>query len=143
MSVAPAIENGPIVNAMTVDVEEHFQVSAFEPVVKRSDWDALPSRVEDNTRRMLDLLDQHRVARRGADLEAGADGADGGVIGLRVVAGRGQDSLIFLVLGADRAVQRLELGAQAARLLADEGAGAGHGDARRRVQRHRLPRCGG
>lgn len=45
-------------NAMTVDVEEHFQVSAFEGVVSRQDWDDLPSRVEENTRRLLELLDE-------------------------------------------------------------------------------------
>jgi polysaccharide deacetylase family protein (PEP-CTERM system associated) len=45
----------------TVDVEEHFQVAALEPVVARDSWDALESRVEANTRRILDLL-----ARSGA-----------------------------------------------------------------------------
>lgn len=44
------------VNAMTVDVEDYFQVSAFEPYISREDWDRLPCRVEDNTRRILDLF---------------------------------------------------------------------------------------
>ena len=50
-----------MLNAMTVDVEEHFQVSAFEGYVAREDWDRLPSRVEDNTRRLLDLFDEFGV----------------------------------------------------------------------------------
>ena len=50
-----------ILNVMTVDVEEHFQVSAFEDVVDRDQWDTLPSRVEDNTSRLLDLFDETEV----------------------------------------------------------------------------------
>lgn len=40
----------------SVDVEEHFQVSAFDRVLTRADWDAQPSRVEANTDRLLELL---------------------------------------------------------------------------------------
>lgn len=40
----------------TVDVEEHFQVSALEPYVPRSQWDSIESRVAPNTTRLLDLL---------------------------------------------------------------------------------------
>jgi len=40
----------------TVDVEEAFQVSAFEPYVERSRWDGLPSRVERNVDVLLELL---------------------------------------------------------------------------------------
>jgi polysaccharide deacetylase family protein (PEP-CTERM system associated) len=43
-------------NALTVDVEEHFQVSAFESVVDRAGWDSIPSRVEANTERLLELF---------------------------------------------------------------------------------------
>ncbi len=43
---------------MTVDVEEHFQVSAFAAVVAREAWATLPSRVEANTGRLLDLFDE-------------------------------------------------------------------------------------
>lgn len=46
---------------MTVDVEDYFQVSAFENTISRKDWDRLPCRVEANTRRILDLFEQHRV----------------------------------------------------------------------------------
>lgn len=43
----------------SVDVEEHFQVSAFEAVLPRSAWGSQPSRVEANTNRLLDLLGRH------------------------------------------------------------------------------------
>jgi polysaccharide deacetylase family protein (PEP-CTERM system associated) len=46
----------PVLNALTVDVEDYFQVSAFERVVPRSDWDHLESRVCRNTERLLDLF---------------------------------------------------------------------------------------
>ena len=50
-----------VVNALTVDVEEHFQVSAFERVVPRERWGEFPSRVEANTARLLDLFDEAEV----------------------------------------------------------------------------------
>lgn len=40
----------------TVDVEEHFQVSAFETSVPRSAWDQMESRVARNVARLLDIL---------------------------------------------------------------------------------------
>ena len=43
----------------TVDVEEHFQVSAFEGSVRREDWGRHPSRVERNVDALLELLDRH------------------------------------------------------------------------------------
>jgi hypothetical protein len=39
-----------VINAMTVDVEDYFQVSAFDRVVSRSQWADFPSRVVANTR---------------------------------------------------------------------------------------------
>jgi len=44
-----------IVNAMSVDIEEYFQVGAFEATIARGDWDGIASRVEANTGRVLDL----------------------------------------------------------------------------------------
>lgn len=44
------------VNAMTVDVEDYFQVSAFEEHIAREDWDGLPCRVERNVERILTLF---------------------------------------------------------------------------------------
>jgi len=48
-------------HCFTVDVEEHFQVSAFESVVSREAWDLQPSRVVRNTEVLLDLLAEHHV----------------------------------------------------------------------------------
>ena len=45
-----------IVNAMTIDVEDYFQVEAFASTVNRSEWERLPRRVEHNTERLLDIL---------------------------------------------------------------------------------------
>ncbi len=56
----PAGDEHAIRNALTFDVEEHFQVHNLARVVRRSDWDRHPSRVESNTRRILRLLDDHR-----------------------------------------------------------------------------------
>jgi peptidoglycan/xylan/chitin deacetylase (PgdA/CDA1 family) len=50
-----------LVNAFTVDVEDYFQVLAFEPIVERSAWDRFESRVVANTHRMMALLDRHGV----------------------------------------------------------------------------------
>lgn len=43
---------------MSVDVEEHFQVQAFAKLVPRESWPLHPSRVEQNTRLLLDLFDE-------------------------------------------------------------------------------------
>lgn len=46
---------------MTVDVEDYFQVSAFEPYISKSEWDSLPHRVANNTHRILDMFAGHSV----------------------------------------------------------------------------------
>jgi len=48
-------------NAMTVDVEDYFQVSAFESVFTPDDWPEIPLRVEDNTNRLLDIFAENNV----------------------------------------------------------------------------------
>lgn len=50
-----------IKNAMTIDVEDYFQVSAFAPHIARNQWDSMPCRVERNVMRILDLLDTHQA----------------------------------------------------------------------------------
>ncbi|RXZ66659.1 XrtA system polysaccharide deacetylase [Pelagerythrobacter rhizovicinus] len=45
-----------MVNGLSVDVEDWFQVGAFENVIARDDWDDLALRVEDNVLRILDLF---------------------------------------------------------------------------------------
>lgn len=51
-----------ISNAMTVDVEDYFHVSAFSDSIPRGTWAERPLRVEANTHRLLDLFDAHRVS---------------------------------------------------------------------------------
>lgn len=48
-------------NAMTVDVEDYFHVSAFESVISPSDWSSITPRVGDNTHRLIDLFNEHGV----------------------------------------------------------------------------------
>jgi len=48
-----------MLNALTIDVEEHFQAHAYERVIERGAWESMPSRVAANTRRILGLLGEH------------------------------------------------------------------------------------
>jgi polysaccharide deacetylase family protein (PEP-CTERM system associated) len=46
---------------MTIDVEDYFHVSVFDGVIPRQQWERLESRVEANTDRLLQILDDHGV----------------------------------------------------------------------------------
>jgi polysaccharide deacetylase family protein (PEP-CTERM system associated) len=46
-------------NALTIDLEDYFHVGAYAGRVRLEDWDTYPSRVAQNTDRLLELLDQH------------------------------------------------------------------------------------
>ena len=48
-------------NAFSVDVEEHYQVEAFRGIIARNQWGRFESRVQLNTRRLLDLLQRRSV----------------------------------------------------------------------------------
>lgn len=52
---------GAMTNAMTVDVEDYFQVSAFERHIQRGAWDTTPLRVEANVDRILSLFAEGNV----------------------------------------------------------------------------------
>lgn len=53
----------PLRNALTIDVEDYFQVSAMAPHIDRGAWDHWPCRVERNVDRLLQLLaEQHAQA---------------------------------------------------------------------------------
>ena len=58
---ATAEASPPVVNAMTVDVEDWFQVQAFAGTIARESWETLPRRVEANTDRILALFAEARV----------------------------------------------------------------------------------
>lgn len=59
---AQAASPETIVNALTVDVEDYFQVSAFAAHIPRSSWDDQPCRVEANIDRILGLLAEANVS---------------------------------------------------------------------------------
>jgi polysaccharide deacetylase family protein (PEP-CTERM system associated) len=50
-----------IENALTIDVEDYFQVAALAEAVRREDWHSMEYRVEANTQRILSLLDRHNA----------------------------------------------------------------------------------
>jgi polysaccharide deacetylase family protein (PEP-CTERM system associated) len=51
----------PLRNALTIDVEDYFHVSAFEEHIPRSNWGNLPCRIEQNVERILALLQGHDI----------------------------------------------------------------------------------
>ncbi|MGI4943535.1 MAG: XrtA system polysaccharide deacetylase [Janthinobacterium lividum] len=57
----PKVHTADATGAMTVDVEDYFQVQAFAGVVERAAWDSLPCRVEANMDRILAAFDQAGV----------------------------------------------------------------------------------
>lgn len=59
MALASAMPRDAIINAMTIDVEDYFQVSALAPYIPRSEWEQRDCRVELNVDRILRLLDDH------------------------------------------------------------------------------------
>ena len=50
-----------ITNYLTIDVEEHFQVAAFEDIINPKEWGGHGSRVVNNTQRILGLLEKHAI----------------------------------------------------------------------------------
>ncbi len=50
-----------MINAMTVDVEDYFQVSAFEKLIPRNRWDNIECRIEGNVERILELFDEKNI----------------------------------------------------------------------------------
>jgi polysaccharide deacetylase family protein (PEP-CTERM system associated) len=50
-----------VVNALTIDVEDYFQVSAFAPYIPRDEWEQCECRVERNVQRILAMLVTHQV----------------------------------------------------------------------------------
>ena len=48
-------------NALSIDVEDYFQVHAFEKIISRATWERYPCRVEQNVRLILQILDENQV----------------------------------------------------------------------------------
>ena len=61
MIVRPEVMVEPVVNAMSIDVEDYYHVSVFDGIVPRVQWDQMESRVVVNTTRLLDLFDEFNV----------------------------------------------------------------------------------
>jgi polysaccharide deacetylase family protein (PEP-CTERM system associated) len=61
VGLSPSAMSG-VVNAMTIDVEDYFQVSAFERQVARDAWGGFESRVCRNTERLLDIFAEANVS---------------------------------------------------------------------------------
>jgi len=58
---APARISSGAKNVISVDVEDYFHAESFADVVRRSQWESYDSRVEDNTKRLLDLFAELKV----------------------------------------------------------------------------------
>jgi polysaccharide deacetylase family protein (PEP-CTERM system associated) len=56
-----AVQAAGVVNALTIDVEDYYQVSAFEHCVDRTRWHEHESRVAIGTHKLLDVLDREGV----------------------------------------------------------------------------------
>ncbi len=56
MTACNTVVAAPITNALTIDVEDYFQVSAFAPYIARADWEQRECRVVHNVSRILELL---------------------------------------------------------------------------------------
>ena len=50
-----------VTNALTVDVEDYYQVEAFADIVRPQDWEQWESRVEFSTRRLVEIFAQHQA----------------------------------------------------------------------------------
>ena len=59
--LAHPVGSSAVLNGMSVDVEDWFQVGAFERVIARAEWDGLDRRVEANCDRVLALFDESGV----------------------------------------------------------------------------------
>ena len=51
-----------MINALTIDVEDYFQVNAFAGHIRQDQWNTYPLRVDGNTRRILDMLDRFSLS---------------------------------------------------------------------------------
>jgi len=61
MSAPEAPRREPVVNAMSIDVEDYFHVSVFDGLVPRNKWDGMESRVHRNTMRLLEIFAEYQV----------------------------------------------------------------------------------
>jgi len=60
-SPTPVLPGMSMCNALTIDVEDYFQVSALAPYIARSEWETRECRIERNVARILAMLDEYGV----------------------------------------------------------------------------------
>ena len=51
----------PMLNALTIDLEDYFHVAAFEHIIGRHKWENMESRIERNVEKILSILDEYKV----------------------------------------------------------------------------------
>ena len=61
VSVSPTTRSVAVINALSIDVEDYFQVAAFAPYIPQSEWESKDCRVERNVDRILSLLNESGV----------------------------------------------------------------------------------
>ena len=61
-TVSMTAAQSKVTHAMTIDVEDYYQVSAFGKVVSPSQWDQWPSRVVENTEKLLTLFNEKKIS---------------------------------------------------------------------------------
>lgn len=59
MNIYSDSRRGKPLNALTVDVEDYFQVAAFEKTVSKEQWENFPRRFSDNTEKLLNLFAEY------------------------------------------------------------------------------------
>lgn len=112
----------PVINGLSVDIEDWFQVGAFEQCIARGDWDSLERRVEANTERVLALFERAGVKGTFFTLGWVAERAPGLI--RRIVdaghelASHGYDHKRVFLMNADEFAADL---AKARKLLEDAG----------------------
>lgn len=62
VAVARQLTLPSVMNALTVDVEDYFQVSALASNIPRESWNSIPCRVERNVDALLGIFDDHKVS---------------------------------------------------------------------------------
>jgi polysaccharide deacetylase family protein (PEP-CTERM system associated) len=53
--------NEGMINCLTIDVEDYFQVNAFAENIHQDQWESFPLRVHENTHKILDILDRFGI----------------------------------------------------------------------------------
>jgi polysaccharide deacetylase family protein (PEP-CTERM system associated) len=84
-----------MLNALTIDVEDYFQVHAFSKVIYYEDWDQYECRIERNTHKILEMLNEQKLPSGGS---YGFDDADQSICATRP-AQREAVKGTFFVLG--------------------------------------------